>query len=128
MPYSATPSPTQSPTRQRLLSISVNWASSSSGGRRFSTLDSIMERRTSSDSMEERKSVDEIDTSNAEMNGLSSEVDLQQSDVSSKEVVESESCAMCVDECSCTKKSSNEEETQPEQRIVCPYEPFLRSE
>ncbi|KAK6029420.1 hypothetical protein OSTOST_04469 [Ostertagia ostertagi] len=198
MPYSATPSPTQSPTRQRLLrslspittktalkrrytagvdevetkrscgsssvsgvfvrnstsplvtdrsfpytsavpqefvqptTISVNWtsssSSSSSGGRRFSTLDSILERRTSSDSMEERKSVDEVDTNSTEMNGLSSEVDVQQSGVSSKEVVESESCAMCVDECSCTRKSSNEEETQPEQRIACPYEPFLRSD
>ncbi|KAK5973190.1 hypothetical protein GCK32_006950 [Trichostrongylus colubriformis] len=191
MPYSATPSPTQSPTRQRLLrslspittktalkrrytagvdeveakrscgssgmsgvfvrnstsplvtdrsfpytstlpqefvqpsSISVNWASSSSTVGRRSTLDSIVERRDSSDSInEERKSIDDIDMCNAQMNELPSDVN----DANTKDVVSSVSCAICSDECTCTSKSLSGEQEAAEQRIVCPYEPFLRSD
>nr|CDJ84369.1 MGC80520 protein [Haemonchus contortus] len=196
MPYSATPSPTQSPTRQRLLrsispittksamkrrytagvdeveakrscgssgvpavfvrnstsplvtdrsfpytstvpqefaqptSISINWASSSStGARRLSSMESITDRRSSDDSaMEERKNAVEIAPCNTQAEGLPSEGDVQQSDDTGKETASSESCAMCTDVCTCIRKSSNDEEPQPERRIVCPYEPFLRSD
>lgn len=195
MPYSATPSPTQSPTRQRLLrslspittktalkrryttgieeldskrscgsagvsavfvrnstsplvtdrslpfttatsqefvqpsSTSVNWcASSPAGGRRVSVLESILERRSSVDSVtEEQKCTDESDACNSEMAEPASEEDALHSSASSGQVPDSVNCDTCKVERSCAEQSSTDE-AQSEQRIACPYEPFLRSD
>lgn len=189
IPYSASPSPTQSPTRQRLLrslspiatksalkrrcatsvdeveskricgaagvfvrnstsplvtdrtfpypptipqqfaqpsSVSVNWTPSSlsAGIRRLANFQSTMERHDSDSTVNERKSVDDVDTEDVQMNELPSEVGSSQPSIITEHEHKSTSCNICTDECNCVSRTSSDEQAQ---QVECPYEPFLRS-